>query len=612
MPALPFPHLFRNRPLPDDVLAEAVGLMFSSTGSIVAITAIYGVSAAAAAHLTGDPWMAALAVVGLALGIVRIGQSHRFNREVAVRPLEPAGVRAWQNVYVVFACLFSLCIGLLAGRVLMFEDAVSHMLVTVVAFAYGIGLIVRVAVRPFIAGVQVALLLFAPTVVAAANQGTVYFAALLFLLVTLLIASWLLIRNLYGTILERLLTRQDLRLARDAAEEASRAKTEFLASMSHEIRTPLNGIMGLTDLLLDREDLAAEARRQLELVKVSSAALLTVVNDVLDFSKIEAGAVELDGQPFWPKAMTESCAAMVRELAARKGLELQVRTGGLPNKVIGDEPRLRQVLLNLLNNAVKFTPAGRVELCLEHGSLAGGLERLRWAVTDTGIGIPEVKRARLFERFSQVDGSRSRQYGGSGLGLAISKRLVELMGGRIGLDSAPGRGTTAWFEVSLPRTANERASRPEPEPGPPGGRRGRLLLAEDVAINQEIATAILTKAGYAVDVVGDGAQAIQAVQQHDYDLVLMDVQMPVMDGIEATKTIRSLDGAVRHMPIIAMTANVYAEQIASFRLAGMDDHVGKPFKREELFDTIERWLPPQPGSPLRREAAPALLQGRTA
>ena len=207
--------------------------------------------------------------------------------------------------------------------------------------------------------------------------------------------------------------------------------------------------------------------------------------------------------------------------------------------MIGDEPRLRQVLLNLLNNAVKFTPAGRVELCLEHGSLAGGLERLRWAVTDTGIGIPEVKRARLFERFSQVDGSRSRQYGGSGLGLAISKRLVELMGGRIGLDSAPGRGTTAWFEVSLPRTANERASRPEPEPGPPGGRRGRLLLAEDVAINQEIATAILTKAGYAVDVVGDGAQAIQAVQQHDYDLVLMDVQMPVMDGIEATKTIRA-------------------------------------------------------------------------
>jgi signal transduction histidine kinase/CheY-like chemotaxis protein len=449
-------------------------------------------------------------------------------------------------------------------------------------------------------------------VVTALNQGTVYFAALLFLLFTLLIASWLLIRNLYGTILERLLTRQDLRLARDAAEEASRAKTEFLASMNHEIRTPLNGIMGLTDLLLDREDLAAEARRQLELVKVSSAALLTVVNDVLDFSKIEAGAVELDGQPFWPKAMTESCAAMVRELAARKGLELQVRTGGLPNKVIGDEPRLRQVLLNLLNNAVKFTPAGRVELCLEHGSLAGGLERLRWAVTDTGIGIPEVKRARLFERFSQVDGSRSRQYGGSGLGLAISKRLVELMGGRIGLDSAPGRGTTAWFEVSLPRTANERASRPEPEPGPPGGRRGRLLLAEDVAINQEIATALLTKAGYAVDVVGDGAQAIQAVQQHDYDLVLMDVQMPVMDGIEATKTIRSLDGAVRHMPIIAMTANVYAEQIASFRLAGMDDHVGKPFKREELFDTIERWLPPQPGSPLRREAAPALLQGRTA
>ena len=211
--------------MPDAVFVEAIGLMFSSTGSIVAITAIYGASAGAAAYLTGDPWISVIAISGFFLGILQIAQSCRFNREVAVRPLEPHRVRAWQNLYVVFACLFSVCIGMLGGCVLMLDDAVSHMLITVLAFAYRNRTIIRVAVRPIIAGVQVALVLFAPTVVAAFNQGTVYFAALLVLQIALLIAAWLLIRNLYDTILERLLARQDLRLARDAAEQASRAKT---------------------------------------------------------------------------------------------------------------------------------------------------------------------------------------------------------------------------------------------------------------------------------------------------------------------------------------------------------------------------------------------------
>jgi CheY-like chemotaxis protein len=229
-------------------------------------------------------------------------------------------------------------------------------------------------------------------------------------------------------------------------------------------------------------------------------------------------------------------------------------------------------------------------------------------VTDTGIGIPEAKRERLFERFSQVDSSHSRQYGGTGLGLAISKKLVELMGGTIGVESEVDRGTTVWFSVTLSTTAAEDAvalpeqiSLSETQ----DLRRGRILLAEDVEINREIARSMLEKAGYEVEVVSDGAEAVEALQHRRHDPVLMDVQMPVMDGIQATQHIRSLSGPVCRVPIIAMTADVYAEQIATFRHAGMDDHIGKPFKREELLETIERWLSPSASEPERSLEATA-------
>jgi signal transduction histidine kinase len=385
---------------------------------------------------------------------------------------------------------------------------------------------------------------------------------------------------------------EELAEARVTAEKASSAKTEFLASMSHEIRTPLNGVIGSAELLMQSGTLTPEQHQHAERIRKSGAALLTVVNDVLDFSKIEAGAIELDPQPFWPKALVEECVSIVDDAARRKTLSIRVDTGDrLPERVVGDEPRLRQVLLNLINNAVKFTPRGGITVALQHESASATHERLHFAVSDTGIGIPDSKLSRLFERFSQVDGSTTRQHGGTGLGLAISKRLIELMGGTIGVTSEAGRGSTFWFTVVLPRARDSETTVLDHAPVPPQRRRGaRILLAEDVAINQEIAAAILQRGGYEVDVVGDGSEAVKAVQERDYDLVLMDVQMPVMDGIDATHHIRALNGPVRDIPIIAMTANVYAEQVSTFKASGMNDHVGKPFRAEELYSAIDRAL----------------------
>lgn len=390
-------------------------------------------------------------------------------------------------------------------------------------------------------------------------------------------------------IVRRHRSEQELGRARGRAEAASSAKTEFLASMSHEIRTPLNGIIGYTDVLLD-QDLKPEQRRTVERIQFAGSALLTVVNDILDFSKIEAGQITVKSEPFSLRSLLDNTFSVIAELAERKGLALDIDLDPtLPEAVTGDEARIRQVLLNLLNNAVKFTQEGRVTLNVQrHPSEASDL--IRFAVADTGIGIPKDQRKHLFHRFYQVDHSTTRQFGGTGLGLAISKRLVQLMGGEIGLESEEGQGSTFWFMVPLPR-ADKDAAVQKLAPTMSGPlTSGRLLLVEDLEHNRDLARMILEKAGHRVDLAANGAEAVAAVLANSYELVLMDVQMPVMDGVTATQRIRALDGPVSRIPIIAMTANVLPHQVKAFGEAGMNDHVGKPFKKAELLQKVSTWL----------------------
>ena len=388
-----------------------------------------------------------------------------------------------------------------------------------------------------------------------------------------------------------------------SAEGASAAKSDFIASLSHEIRTPLNSIIGFTDLMLDVPDLPDEVQRHAEMIRASGSALLSVVGDVLDMAKVEAGAVELEAIAFSPRDLAQACISMLRGCAGTKPIAIALEIGdGVPDRLVGDEGRLRQVLLNLLNNAVKFTAQGGVTLRLVRVSGASAGEAIRFEVVDTGIGIEASQQHRLFERFSQVDTSIARRFGGSGLGLSICKKLVELMGGTIGVDSRTGVGSTFWFTVALPRGADLPPVKAEHDPAPV--RAGRILVVDDVELNQRLAVALLEADGHAVDVVEDGALAVAAVARNAYDLVLMDVQMPGMDGVSATQAIRASAGRRSRVPVVAMTANVFPDQVLAFRDAGMDDHIGKPLSRIQLQRTVARWIASSPGVPV--PVAPAV------
>jgi signal transduction histidine kinase/DNA-binding response OmpR family regulator len=388
----------------------------------------------------------------------------------------------------------------------------------------------------------------------------------------------------------------ELEDARAAAESAAAAKSDFLAVMSHEMRTPLNSIIGFAELSLADRRLEGSLRRNVELVQTSGNMLLTVINDLLDFSKIEAGAVELAAEPFAIETLVDNAVSIIRPGAEAKGLEMRVDISpALSTFYSGDENRLRQVLLNLLNNAVKFTEAGIVSLRIGRAGTGLGGDRVRFEVTDTGPGIAPERQSRLFQPFVQADASVTRSYGGTGLGLSISKRLVEAMGGEIGLESAPGRGSTFFFAVPLP-PAEAPAARAA-EAAAEAVRGARILLVEDLAINRQLALAMLAASDHEVDVAEDGQQALEAVRRGPYDLVLMDIQMPRMDGISATRAIRALPPPAGAVPIVAMTANVLPQQVAEFRKAGMNGHVPKPVTQKALDRAIAAALGAERGVP---------------
>ncbi len=393
-------------------------------------------------------------------------------------------------------------------------------------------------------------------------------------------------------------TNEELKKAKRAAEAAAEAKAIFLANMSHELRTPMNGIIGMIEIL-KRTPLTEEQKEYLSIIESSGENLLTIINDILDLSKIESGRMELENIPFSLKEELTRVMNIMQIIADKKHLPLKLQIApGVPQYLSGDPVRLKQIIINLVNNAIKFTEKGSVTVSVEKQGVEDGKVQLLFKVTDTGIGISPEGQKKLFQSFSQVDKSTTRKYGGTGLGLMISKNLVQMMDGEIGVDSVEGVGSTFWFYIFLDVSDEEtyrqyyRKENEQKEDSLRVHLKLKILLAEDNKINQKVAVLNLNNLGHKVDVANNGKEAVEKFKTGDYDLIFMDVHMPEMDGVEACQKIREIeknDGRIKKIPIIAMTANTSEDERKKYLEAGMDGYIGKPFKQKELIEIFKRF-----------------------
>jgi CheY-like chemotaxis protein len=410
---------------------------------------------------------------------------------------------------------------------------------------------------------------------------------------------------------ERRRAEEELRAAKEAAEAACLAKSGFLATVSHELRTPLSGVLGMVDLLADTE-LNERQRRYALVARTSADHLLSVINDILDYTRIESGKIELARVDFKPSEVVQEALTIVAGRAEAKRLRLTRRLEpGLEAEVAGDRNRLRQVLVNLLANAIKFTERGEVEVRAALEAAAPGHLLLRCSVRDTGIGIAPDRLDQLFKPFSQLDPSTTRRYGGSGLGLAICRHLLGLMGGQIGVESAVGLGSTFWFTVALAPANSTTSAADHAPPAEEGSaaprpvRPLRILVAEDDPANQLVTLAVLEKMGHSVRLAHNGREAVAAFEQEVFDLVLMDVQMPDMDGFQAVTAIRAREASRdRRTPMVAVTAHVLKDDWDRYRSCGLDAHLSKPMRRQELVRVLERFGVRPPAGRAKLEKLP--------
>ncbi len=505
------------------------------------------------------------------------------------------GERAWRTRLIILLASFGLiCVGAVsAGNYLSVLAGVLPALLLTVTLSFGgvYGAAALVVVCAVFAGVY-----FTGHTGSADEIGAMY-GAFNYIEVCIISCVGALLIWSGASVYQRQMQRaaEELARARAAAEDAAKAKSAFFANVSHEIRTPMNGVLGLAELLKDA-DLGEREASYAQTIHRSGVALLAILNDILDLSKIEAGKMELAPEPFDFSDAIGDVAALFSQNAAAKGLSLSVDLDpNLPRRCIGDPVRLRQILNNLVGNAVKFTSAGSITIRarLASDTTGGDDLHIEFAVSDTGVGIPEEKRQSIFDEFEQADALTSKTYGGTGLGLAIAQRLVGAMGGSISLESELGVGSTFRFDVRMRRALEEmaEASSPTGSPVPAPSASFRVLIADDQPVNRMVLEHMLDAATTDCVMVENGVEAVEAATSERFDLVLMDVAMPVMDGVEATRAIRDHERAAgaTPMPIIALTAHASPEHAAIFRAAGMDDHLVKPVNREALLEAVGRW-----------------------